>query len=322
MSVSFDGFTEIEMGRDLLSKYIQSLPPYVEISREEEEKLFLKIAAGDLEARNVIVKNSLRLVVFFVNRLTLSSHVMLEIISECNLQIFKAIKHFDISRGFRFSSLLGFMIEKRMMSVLGTLTGSYVLILPECLRKKAGRVRRLSNEYYSLHGEMPSIEYIASELKVKVAIAKKILFLSQEGYGYNCNCDDEDGLTLEENIADDKELVLEQIIKLEKEMCLKKGIKKLSSRERDVIEMYFGLSENFTSCAFSEISTTKKMTQAQVTEAYESALSKLFEHFCDEGFIRRSYCSKGSIEKIRQQRCRMIFADIDKEEKHATDSQQ
>jgi RNA polymerase primary sigma factor len=76
------------------------------ISQLEEKDLAKRIEMGDNEAKNILMKANLRLVVSIAKKYVGRSAdlSLLDLIQEGNLGLFKAVEKYDFSKGFKFST--------------------------------------------------------------------------------------------------------------------------------------------------------------------------------------------------------------------------
>ena len=104
--------------KDLVSLYLNDIRKYEILDREEEEKLLLKVKEGDLEAKNKLIISNLRLVISVAKNYMNKGMTLIDLISEGNFGLIRAIDKFDIDKGFRFSTYAVWWIKQSITKAL------------------------------------------------------------------------------------------------------------------------------------------------------------------------------------------------------------
>jgi len=91
---------------DSIQMYLKEIGQYPLILATQEKELAKRIQAGDLEAKNLLAKANLRLVVSIGKKYVGRSPdlTLLDLIQEGNLGLFKAVDKFDWTKGYKFST--------------------------------------------------------------------------------------------------------------------------------------------------------------------------------------------------------------------------
>ena len=87
------------------------------LSREEKEELFVKIKAGDMEARETFIKGNLRLVLSVIKRFYGRGENADDLFQIGCVGLIKAIDNFDLSQNVQFSTYAVPMIIRRSKKV-------------------------------------------------------------------------------------------------------------------------------------------------------------------------------------------------------------
>src|SRR3989344_6185516 len=97
---------ESSSSHDSIQIYLREIGQYPLIGAQAEKDLAKRIAIGDEEAKNLLAKANLRLVVSIAKKyLGRSPDLTLPaLIQERNLGLFKAVEKFDWNKGFKFST--------------------------------------------------------------------------------------------------------------------------------------------------------------------------------------------------------------------------
>jgi RNA polymerase primary sigma factor len=91
---------------DSIQIYLREIGQYPLLNALQEKQLAQRIVAGDEEARNILARSNLRLVVSIAKKYVNRSPdlTLLDLIQEGNLGLFKAVDKFDWTKGFKFST--------------------------------------------------------------------------------------------------------------------------------------------------------------------------------------------------------------------------
>ncbi|HYC34742.1 MAG TPA: sigma-70 family RNA polymerase sigma factor, partial [Candidatus Paceibacterota bacterium] len=153
---------------DSIQMYLKEIGQYPLIHAAEEKELAKRIAAGDEEAKNLLAKANLRLVVSIAKKYVGRSPdlTLLDLIQEGNLGLFKAVDKFDWSKGFKFSTYATWWIRQSITRALAdqSRTIRVPVHMVETIAKYKQVVRRLSQDL----GRDPLADEIAVEMGLEV----------------------------------------------------------------------------------------------------------------------------------------------------------
>jgi RNA polymerase primary sigma factor len=161
--------------RSTLQLYLNDIRRTPLLTAEEENRLALLVQKGDPKAREHMIKANLRLVVkiaYDYNHLGLP---ILDLISEGNLGLIKAVERFDPNRGGKLSTYAAWWIKQSMKRAVAN--QSKTIRLPVHLVDRIARMRRIISRYLEEFGREPDNEEIAYELQVpvnKIALLKTV----------------------------------------------------------------------------------------------------------------------------------------------------
>src|SRR3989344_5788992 len=105
---------------DSIQMYLREIGKYPLLSGQEERDLAKRITEGDSEARNLLARANLRLVVSIAKKYVGRSPdlTLLDLIQEGNLGLFKAVDKFDFTKGFKFSTYATWWIRQAITRAL------------------------------------------------------------------------------------------------------------------------------------------------------------------------------------------------------------
>jgi len=256
-----------------LDKYLQEIGKVDLITAEEEVELAQRIRAGDDRALEKLTNANLRFVVSVAKQYQNQGLTLPDLINEGNLGLIKAAKRFDETRGFKFISYAVWWIRQSILQALAE--QSRVVRLP---LNKIGTINKINKTYAILeqnNERPPSPEEIAKELDLSINDVKESLKNAgrhvsmdaplKDGEDYNLY----DVLNEGESPNPDKKL-LHESLKTE----IERALETLTSREADVIRLFFGLNEQ-QPMTLEEISQIFGLTRERVRQIKEKGVRRL-----------------------------------------------
>ena len=228
---------------DSIQMYLKEIGQYPLIHASDEKNLAKRIERGDLEAKNLLARANLRLVVSIAKKYVGRSAnlSLLDLIQEGNLGLFKAVEKFDWTKGYKFSTYATWWIRQSITRALAdqSRTIRIPVHMVETISKYKQVHRRLSQDL----GREPLAEEIATEMGIPVEKIHVIENISQETISLEQQVgDDDDKSTLENFIPDDK------ILRPDQESSrrilsdqIREVLSELNPKERRILEMRYGL---------------------------------------------------------------------------------
>ncbi len=228
---------------DSIQMYLKEIGQYPLISAFQEKELAKRIEKGDLEAKNLLARANLRLVVSIAKKYVgrSSDLTLLDLIQEGNLGLFKAVEKFDWTKGYKFSTYATWWIRQSITRALAdqSRTIRIPVHMVETISKYKQVVRRLSQDL----GREPLAEEIAIEMNLDVEKIHIIEQINQETVSLEQPIgDDDEKSTRGEFIPDDKILRPDQdasrrILSDQ----IKEVLSELTPKERKILELRYGL---------------------------------------------------------------------------------
>jgi RNA polymerase primary sigma factor len=230
---------------DSIQMYLKEIGQYPLIPASEEKNLAYRIEKGDMEAKNLLARANLRLVVSIAKKYVgrSSDLTLLDLIQEGNLGLFKAVEKFDWTKGYKFSTYATWWIRQSITRALAdqSRTIRIPVHMVETISKYKQVVRRLSQDL----GREPLIEEIATEMNLEVEKIHVIEQINQDTVSLEQPIgDDDEKSTRGEFIPDDKILRPDQdasrrILSDQ----IKEVLSTLNPKERKILELRYGLMD-------------------------------------------------------------------------------
>lgn len=266
---------------DSIQMYLKEIGQYSLISATQEKDLAKRIQLGDMEAKNLLARANLRLVVSIAKKYVGRSPdlTLLDLIQEGNLGLFKAVDKFDWSKGFKFSTYATWWIRQAITRALAdqSRTIRVPVHMVETIAKYKQVVRRLSQDL----GREPLAEEIATEMGLDVEKVYNIEKIDQDVVSLESPVgdDSDDGKsTLGDFLSDDKILSPDQE---SSRRILKDQVNEilddLSPKERKILEMRHGLMDGITH-TLEEVGKEFNVTRERIRQIEAKAHEKIRQH--------------------------------------------
>ncbi len=152
----------IDHGRHLAT-YTRQMAKYPLLSDEEEKfygKLLVEGDNGEKErAKEIFIKHNLRLVISIAKKYNGRGVNLLDLIQEGNLGLFSAVRKFDYSRGYKFSTYASWWIRQNITRAIDDQRG--IIRLPVYRYEVLRRIRQTQHYLFGRLGREPTLEDLA-----------------------------------------------------------------------------------------------------------------------------------------------------------------
>lgn len=268
-----------DSGYDSIQMYLREIGQYPLLTGFEERSLAKRIVDGDAEARNLLARANLRLVVSIAKKYVGRSPdlTLLDLIQEGNLGLFKAVDKFDFTKGFKFSTYATWWIRQAITRALAD--QSRTIRIPVHMVETMAKYKQVSRRLAQDLGRDPMAEEIATEMDVEVEKIYQIEKISQDTISLELPIgDDDDRSRLSDFIADDR------IISPDQEVAhriladqMQEILGSLSEKERKILEMRHGLLDG-TYHTLEEVGKEFGVTRERIRQIEAKALEKIRQH--------------------------------------------
>ena len=258
---------------DTMKLYMQNIGQYPLVTPEEEVELAAKIKAGDKDARAKLIRSNLRLVVKIAHDFKGLGLPLLDLISEGNIGLMRAVEKFDPSKGAKLSSYAAWWIKQSMRRALAN--QARTIRIPVQSASKISKIQAAKTKLVEKLGRDPTDQEIASE----VNLTERTVTGLRLGKTTTISLHDpiqhgEDG-EFRDIIPDEKTVSPDEIVQDEETLRhMLRLIDRLDERERTILTLRFGLSGECPR-TLEEVSQTIGRTRERVRQIQNQALEKL-----------------------------------------------
>ncbi len=258
---------------DSLRLYLREISRISLLSASREALLAEHAEQGDKEARNQLIEANLRLVVSIAKKYVGQGLSLEDLIGEGNIGLIRAVTKFDYRKGFRFSTYATWWIKQAITRAI--LEGTRVVRLPVYIMEEVMRVKRMTRQLYQELGREPTPENIGERLGMTSERVSELLIWAEKVFSLDAPLSEEEENTLGDIIEDTRERgpveVTDQRLLREE---IRKVLGQLTLRERQVIELRFGLIDDHDH-TLEEVGKKLKVTRERVRQIEERAIRKL-----------------------------------------------
>ena len=269
---------------DTMKVYMHDIGQISLVTKEQEVDLAEKIHGEDNsahdEARSTLIKANLRLVVKIAHDFKGLGLPLLDLISEGNIGLMRAVEKFDPSKGAKFSSYAAWWIKQSMRRALAN--QSRTIRIPVQSAGKINKIKSVRMKLTEKLGREPTDAEIAEDLEfsertvagLRLADLRTFSLHDPIQQGEDGEFQDiipDRGATTPDRILSDVESV-KRLISL---------LSELEVRERMILTMRFGLDGKRPK-TLEEVSQEIGRTRERVRQIQNQALSKLQMLLADE----------------------------------------
>ncbi len=253
--------------------YLREIAKTDLLTREQEVELAAKIKNGDKQARSLMIRANLRLVVKIAQDYSNYGLPLSDLISEGNIGLMKAVERFDPEKGGKLSTYGSWWIKQSIKRALAN--QSKTIRLPVHMVDKISRMRRISNMLAEALGREPTDSELAEELGIprnKLAMLKQA---SQRPASLDAPIGDNDSSDYSEIIGDEK--ALDPALALQSKNMhnqLDDLLDNLDDRETRIIGARFGL-DGQKPLTLEEIGVEFGVTRERIRQLQNVALAKM-----------------------------------------------
>ncbi len=264
--------------KDLVSLYLHDIRKYEILDREEEEKLLRKVKEGDLEAKNRLILCNLRLVISVAKNYMNKGMTLIDLISEGNFGLIRAIDKFDIDKGFRFSTYAVWWIKQSITKAV--MSKGREIRIPSYKYDLLNKINKIIVEELMKTGDYPSNELIAERLNLSAEKVANIMVEFQEVVSLNSSVGD--NIYLEDIILnEDSESLENDIINEISKKKIYEILDNLEEREKDILLRRYGLS-GYDIHTLEQVGEAFNITRERVRQIEKKTLAKLRKKYDKE----------------------------------------
>jgi RNA polymerase primary sigma factor len=263
----------VEPSLDSLRLYMRAIGRVSLLTAEQEVALARRIERGDMLAKQQMIEANLRLVVSIAKSYVGRGLTFLDLIQEGSLGLIRAVEKFDYRRGYKFSTYATWWIRQAVTRAIAD--KGRTIRIPVHMVEKLNRVIHAERALVQQLGREPTAAEIAAELGATVREVRDVLRMAQQPVSLEKPVGEEEDSALGDFVEDHTaespfELAADRL------RCenLRRALAALPEREREVIEMRFGLTGE-RAYTLEEVGRAFNVTRERIRQIETHTLKKL-----------------------------------------------
>jgi RNA polymerase primary sigma factor len=263
----------VEPSLDSLRLYLRSIGRVHLLTAEQEVLLARRIERGDMIAKQQMIEANLRLVVSIAKSYLGRGLTFLDLIQEGSMGLIRAVEKFDYRRGYKFSTYATWWIRQAVTRAIAD--KGRTIRIPVHMVEKLNRVVHVERQLVQQLGREPTPEEIASELETTVREVRDVMRMAQQPVSLEKPIGEEEESELGDFVEDETaESPFEQAAEHLRRENLRRALAALPEREREVIEMRFGLTGE-RPYTLEEVGRAFNVTRERIRQIENHTLKKL-----------------------------------------------
>ena len=256
-----------------ISLYLSEIGRYEPLPPEREVELAIRIQKDDDLAMKELIESNLRFVVSVAKKYQGNGLSLADLINEGNLGLIKAAKRFDHSRGFKFISYAVWWIRQSILQALAE--QARLIRLP---LNRVGTITKITRVAEKVEAEIerqPKANEISHQLEMTPDEVVNAMQYSRRHSSLDTPFQDGEDNSLMDVLEDQHDITPdEQLMRESMKEDVMASLGKLSDRERQVIEMYYGIGRE-SALTLNEIGEEFSLTRERVRQIKAKAIQRL-----------------------------------------------
>jgi len=285
--------------RSGIKLYLQEIGQIDLLKPEQEVALARRIAKGDKQARDMMIRANLRLVVKIANDYSNYELPISDLISEGNIGLIKAVERFDPDRGAKLSTYAAWWIKQSIKRALAN--QSKAIRLPVHLVDKIAKMRRVTNQLTDELEREPTDEEVSIVLGIPVNKVAHLRSVSVRPASLDAPIGEDAGTSFGDLIGDEKALTpFENLNEKSYSTDISDMLGQLEERDGKIIRLRFGLDGDSPK-TLEEVGSIFGITRERVRQLQNMAIKKMRHIMTDKETQRTAK----DIQEENRQRSRM-----------------
>src|SRR6266511_5771421 len=263
----------VEPSLDSLRLYLREIGKAPLLTADREVYLAKRVERGDLAAKTQMIEANLRLVVSIAKRHRGRGLSFLDLIQEGSLGLIRAVEKFDYRKGFKFSTYATWWIRQAVARAVAD--KARTIRIPVHMVEKLNKVVHAERRLVQQLAREPAAEEIAAELEISAEEVREILRMASVPASLERPVGEDGEARLGDFVEDESaESPLELAALAVRRRALRQLLESLPERERQVIELRYGL-DGAEPHTLEQVGRTFGVTRERIRQIENNTLQKL-----------------------------------------------
>jgi RNA polymerase primary sigma factor len=259
---------------DSLQLFLNEAGRYPLLTAAEEVELSKRIESGDLDAKNRMINSNLRLVVSIAKKYQgVGELSLLDLIQEGMFGLIRAAEKFDWRKGFRFSTYATLWIRQAIGRALDE--RGRTIRLPINVAQRERKIANAERNLKTQLGRAPTLEEIAERAEVTPAQVQEIREVARKVTSLERPLGDDGESELGDLLPGREPPPEEEVEVTLRDAAVRDVVASLPDREREVIQMRFGLNGDRDPVSVRETGRRLDLRPSEVSRLERRALEDL-----------------------------------------------
>jgi RNA polymerase primary sigma factor len=243
------------------------------LTPEQEVDLARRVQAGDMTAKKILIESNLRLVVSIAKKYNARGIPLADLIQEGNLGLIRAVEKFDWRKGFRFSTYATWWIRRAIARAI--INQGRTIRIPVYVAELINKVVKTASRLQQELQREPTEEEISREVGLSIDRVREMMRVAVEPISLETPVGEKDNSSIGDfvqshNMPSPGDVTWTLIRREEIDGILGR----LTSRERDVVRLRFGLDDG-RARTLEEVGSELNVTRERVRQIELRAMKKL-----------------------------------------------
>ena len=259
---------------DPVKVYMRQIGSVDLLTADQEKEIGLRIAAGDILAKQELIEANLRLVVSVAKKYNNHTGIsFLDLVQEGNMGLMHAVEKFDFTRGFKFSTYATYWIKQYISRAIAD--QGRAIRVPVHIVEANNLINRTERQLTQQLGRKATPEEVAKELDMDMEKYTNIVEHSKSLLSMDKTVNDDEDTDMNELVGDSRAVSAED--KMRKEATRAEVIKvfdSLDEKEKEVMILRFGFDDGEAK-TLEDVGELMGLTRERVRQLEIKALRKL-----------------------------------------------
>ena len=259
--------------RSPIRYYLDQIGKTPLLTLEQETALARRVLKGDEAARQQMIQANLRLVVRIAKDYDNFGLSLMDLISEGNFGLIKAVERFDPDKGGKLSTYASWWIKQAIKRALAT--SGKTIRLPVHMVDRISQMRRVTNQLAAELGREPHNDEIAMAMEIPLAKVVHMKSVANRAASLDQPVGEEGDATLGDLVKDESERTPFETLRGKSDNDeIATMLAALEPREAEILTHRFGLNGE-SPLTLEEVGERFKLTRERVRQLQQSALMQL-----------------------------------------------